>query len=263
MTSWALWGTVVNTAAVLVGAFVGLGIKAFAGRAAKRAASGETCELSQTGEASSAGKGRLAALPGSVQKGLGLCVLLIGVLGAIEVQNMLVMILSVVLGAIVGELLDLDGLVNRLGAFIERKMKGKGGNVAEGFVAATLLFCVGAMTVTGAMESGILHEHTTYYAKSMLDLVSAVIFASSLGVGVVFSAGAVFAIQGLFTLAAVLAAGTIPVAITGEMIAVGSLLVIAIGTNLLGVTKLKVMNYLPAMFFPIGLCPLYDLIFVI
>ena len=256
MTDWALWGTIVNTAAVLLGAFLGLGIKAIASRAAKNK---EACEPPEEQEQTPS---RFASLPVTVQKGLGLCVLLIGILGAVEVQNMLVMIVSVVLGAIVGELLDLDRQVNRLGAFIERKMKGRGGNVAEGFVTATLLFCVGAMTVTGAMESGILHQHITYYAKSMLDMVSAVIFASSLGVGVAFSAVGVFAVQGIFTLVAVLAAGAIPVAITGEMIAVGSLLVIAIGTNLMGVTKIKVMNLLPAMFFPIGLCPLYQVLFV-
>ena len=256
MTNWAIWGTLVNTFAVLGGAFVGLAIKVIASRASKKAEGEEA--LLQDGEK---GKiSRFAELPSTVQKGLGLCVLLIGILGAVKVQNMLVMIVSLVLGAIVGVLLDLDGQINRLGAFVEKKMKGKGGNVAEGFVTATLLFCVGAMTVTGAMESGILHEHSTYYAKSMLDMVSAVIFASSLGIGVAFSAVGVFAVQGLLTLAAVLAAGAIPVAITGEMIAVGSLLVIAIGTNLLGITKIKVMNYIPAMFFPIGLSPLFELL---
>ncbi|MBO5326774.1 MAG: DUF554 domain-containing protein [Clostridia bacterium] len=258
MTNWALWGTLVNTFAVLFGAFLGLAIKAIASRLSKTGKEDEP--LLQEGEKSSAS--RFAELPSTVQKGLGLCVLLIGILGAVKVQNMLIMIVSVVLGAIVGELLDLDRQINRLGAFIEGKMKGKGGNVAQGFVTATLLFCVGAMTVTGAMESGILRVHSTYYAKSMLDMVSAVIFASSLGIGVAFSAVGVFAVQGLLTLAAVLAAGTIPVAITGEMIAVGSLLVIGIGTNLLGITKLKVMNYVPAMFFPIGLCPLYEILFV-
>ena len=84
-----------------------------------------------------------------------------------------------------------------------------------------------------------------------------------LGIGVAFSAVGVFAVQGLLTLAAVLAAGAIPTMITGEMIAVGSLLVIAIGTNLLGITKIKVMNYVPAMFLPIGLCPLYELLFAV
>lgn len=252
MTNLALWGTIVNTATVLLGALVGLGLKAIL-RRASRAKDGVPAIHDE------GGKGQAVAT--AVQRGLGLCVLLIGIEGALGVQNMLVMILSVVIGAVIGELIDLDKWVNRLGEAIEHRMKGKGGRVAEGFVSATLLFCVGAMTVTGAIESGVLHVHTTYYAKSMLDMVSACIFAFSLGVGVLFSAVGVFAVQGLFTLAAVLAAGAIPAAVTGEMIAVGSLLVIAIGTNLLGLTKLKVMNYLPAMFLPIGLVPLFDLIF--
>jgi uncharacterized membrane protein YqgA involved in biofilm formation len=171
------------------------------------------------------------------------------------------MIVSVVFGALVGELCDLDGLVNRLGAFLERKMKGRIGNFAEGFVSATLLFCVGAMTVTGAMESGLMRTHDTYYAKGMIDMVSAVIFASSLGAGVIFSAVGVFAVQGTLTIIAVLAGNAIPALITAEMMAVGSLLVIAIGTNLLGVTRIKVMNMVPAMFFPVALCPLFSVIF--
>lgn len=256
MTSWALWGTIVNTGAVLLGSLVGLLIKAMAGRAARKAQGDEAIAIEDKGS-------RFASLPSTVQKGLGLCVILIGIMGAINVQNMLIMILSVVIGTVAGELLDLDGLLRRFGAFVERKMKGRGGNVAEGFVSATLLFCVGAMTVTGAIESGMLHQHSTYYAKSMLDMVSAAIFASTLGIGVLFSAAAVFGVQGLFTLVAVLAAGAIPELVTGEMIAVGSLLVIGIGTNLLGVTKLKIMNLLPAMFLPIGLCPLFSVLHIL
>ncbi len=250
MTNWALWGTIVNTGAVLLGALVGLAIKVMAAKLGQR--------KEQAQEQEGAQENRVAAL---VQKGLGLCVVIIGIMGAVEVQNMLVMIVSVVLGALVGELCDLDGLLNRFGRFLEQKMKGRVGNFAEGFVAATLLFCVGAMTVTGAMESGLLHKHDTYYAKSMLDMVSAVIFASSLGVGVIFSAAGVFVVQGALTLIAVLAGNAIPAAITAEMISVGGLLVIGIGTNLLGITRLKVMNMVPAMFFPIALCPLFTLFF--
>ncbi len=248
MTQWALWGTIVNTVAVLCGALLGLGIRALTSKR-KKVPSEDGVPARHT-------------VADTIQKGLGLCVLLIGVSGALGVKYMLVMILSVVLGALVGELLDLDGLLNRFGAFIERKLGGKEkGTFAQGFVSATLLFCVGAMTVTGALESGLLHKHDTYYAKSMIDMVSAVIFASTLGVGVTLSAAGVFAVQGTLVLAAVLAGGAIPLVVTGEMIAVGSLLVIAIGTNLLGVTKIKVMNLVPAMFFPIALCPLYELIF--
>ena len=249
MTSWALWGTVVNAAAVLLGALLGMAIRTLAVRF-KRSACADTEQPS-----------RFAALPDTVQKGLGLCVLLIGLQGALKAQNILVTILSVVLGVVTGELLDLDGLINRFGTWIEARMKCKGGNVAEGFVSATLLFCVGAMTVTGAMESGLMRVHTTYYAKAMLDMVSAVIFASSLGVGVLFSAAAVFAVQGVLTMIAVLAAGALPAMIVGEMMAVGSLLVVAIGTNLLGVTRIKVMNFVPAMFYVIGILPLYELLF--
>ena len=106
------------------------------------------------------------------------------------------------------------------------------------------------------MESGLLHTHNTYYAKAMIDMVSAVIFAFSLGAGVTLSAAGVFVVQGILVLIAVLAGGAIPVAISGEIMAVGSRFVVAIGTNMLGLTKIKVMNLVPAMLFPILLVPL-------
>lgn len=249
MTNWALWGTIVNTGAVLAGALLGLLIKLLAARLHRKREALAEAPVKEN---------RVAEL---MQKGLGLCVLLIGIMGAIKVQDMLLMIVSVVLGALVGALADLDRWVNKLGALLEKSMKGRGGNVAEGFVSATLLFCVGAMTVTGAMESGIEHTHGTYYAKAMIDMVSAVIFAASLGVGVMFSAVGVFVVQGTMVAVAFFAGSVIPAAVAAEMMAVGSLLVIAIGTNLLGVTKIKVMNLVPAMFFPLVLCPLFALIF--
>ena len=261
MTNWALWGTIVNTGAVLLGSVVGLAIKFLASCAAKRAADRVPDPLGEEKKPS-----RLAYLPIAVQNGLGLCAVVIGILGTFDFEtgyklNILVAILSVVLGSVVGELLDLDGLLNRFGQFIERKMKGRGGRVAEGFISSTLLFCVGAMTISGAIESGMEHQHNTYYAKAMLDLVSSVVFASTLGIGVLFSAAAVFGIQGTLTAVAVLAGGAIPAAVTAEMIGVGSLLIMVLGTNLLGMTKIKVMNLLPALFFPIGLLPLYNLMF--
>ncbi len=248
MTQWALWGTIVNTLAVLLGALLGLGIRAI------------TTKRRPMQEAKAPARSSIAD---TIQKGLGLCVILIGISGALGVKYMLVMILSVALGALTGELLDLDGLLNRFGAFVERKLGGEQkGSFAEGFVSATLLFCVGAMTVTGALESALMHTHNTYYAKGLIDMVCAVTFAVALGAGVVLSAVGVFAVQGTLVLIAVLAGNAIPAIVTGEMIAVGSLLVVAIGTNLLGVTKVKVMNLVPAMLFPIALCPLYELIFV-
>ncbi|MBQ8340944.1 MAG: DUF554 domain-containing protein [Clostridia bacterium] len=255
-----MWGTLVNTGAVLLGSLIGLVIKFAVSYAARR----NEAAPDPLGEEKR--PSRFSYLPSAVQNGLGLCAIVIGLLGTFDFEsgyklNILVAILSVVLGAVVGELLDLDGLLNRFGNFIEKKMKGRGGRVAEGFVSATLLFCVGAMTVSGAIESGMEHQHNTYYAKSMLDLVSSVIFASTMGIGVLFSAVAVFGIQGALTGVAVLAGGAIPADVTAEMIGVGSLLIMAIGTNLLGMTKIKVMNFLPAMFFPIALLPLYNLVF--
>lgn len=251
MTQWAFWGTLVNTVAVLFGALLGLLIRFVAAKAGKeKEAQGEPLQQAPRRD-----------VAGTVQKGIGLCVMLIGLSGALAVQNILIMILSVVLGGVVGELCDLDGLLGRFGAFVERRFKGGGnGRLAEGFISATLLFCVGAMTVTGALEGALLHRHDTYYAKSMIDMVAAVIFASSLGVGVVLSSLGVLVVQGTFTLIAVLAGNIIPAMVVTEMMAVGSLLVIAIGTNLLGITKIRVMNLVPAMFFPIGLCPLFEVL---
>lgn len=249
MTSLPLWGTIVNTVAVLLGALVGVLIKSIMARGAKREQDAST----------SAELTKKSTLSESVMRALGLCVILIGVSGALQIGNVLVMIVSMAIGTAIGEWLDLDGLVNRLGKWIERRLGRGEGSIAEGFVTATLLFCVGAMTVTGAMESGIAHTHTTYYAKSLIDMVSALIFASTMGVGVALSAASIFLLQGTLTLVASMVAGAIPVLVTGEIIATGSLLVVGIGTNLLGVTRLKVMNMLPAMFLPLLLCPLFSL----
>lgn len=257
MTSWPLWGTIVNTVAVLFGALFGLLIKILIDRAAKKKKENAVAEEAAL---QSEKPSRFAALPSVIQKGLGLCVILIGIQGAVETTEILIVIISMVLGIITGQLLDLDRLLNRLGAFIERKMKGVGGgNVAEGFVTATMLFCVGAMTVNGALECGLQLKHDTYYAKALIDMVAAVVFATSLGVGVSFSALGVFLVQGTLTMLAVGLGNVIPATVTSVMIAVGSLIVIAIGTNLMGLTKIRVMNFVPAMFFPIALCPLFDL----
>ena len=241
-----LTGTIINMLTVLVGALIGSFLKWLTNRFSDIFPNkGAVLE------------NRLETI---IMQGIALCVLLIGISGSLKGQNTLMTILSMAIGALIGELLDLDGYLCRFGAFVERKLRGGEHNVAEGFVTATLLFCVGAMTVTGAIESGVLHAHTTYYTKAVLDMTSAVVLASTLGIGVLLSAVGVLGVQAVLTLIAMLAAGAIPVAITGEMTAVGSLLVVGIGTNLLGVTKLKLVNMLPAMFLPIALCPLFELI---
>lgn len=249
MTNWIFFGTLVNAVAVLLGALFGVLLQ----RIGKKR---EPDPAAPQGEKA----GRFHGLSDAVMRAMGLCVMLIGISGALTVQNMLLMIVSMALGTLVGTLLDLDGLVMRFGKWVERRMKGKEGSIAEGFVTATLLFCVGAMTVTGAIESATTHTHATYFAKSLIDMVSAVVFASTLGVGVALSSACVLLTQGTLTVIAYFAAGALPTALLHEIVAIGSLLVLGIGTNLLGVTRLKITNMLPAMLFPLALYPLFALL---
>lgn len=220
-------GTIVNTAAVLLGALLGLLLK----------------------------KGLPVRFQDIIMKGLALCVLLIGISGALKGQNTLISILSIVVGAIIGELVDIDRRLNTLGRLIESRFaKGGDQTVARAFVTSSLLFCVGAMAIVGSLQSGLSGDHEMIYTKSMLDGVSSIIFASSFGYGVLFSAVAVFVYQGTIVLLAQWIAPVLSDAIIAEMTCAGSLLIIALGLNMLGLTKIKVANYLPALFMPIVLC---------
>ena len=162
--------------------------------------------------------------------------------------------------AVIGELLDLDGHLNRFAEGLERKFRKTGGNgkasLAEGFVTASLVFCVGAMTIVGALNDGLTGDHQMLFTKATLDFVSSIVFASSLGVGVLMAAAAVFVIQGGIACLASLVAPLLqtPASVIPEMVVVGSVLILGLSLNLIGVTKLKVMNYVPAIFLPILLC---------
>ena len=183
--------------------------------------------------------------------GLGACTLYIGITGSLQGENVLILIASVVLGAIVGTLLDIDGTINRLAERVESRFRKNGNDVsiAEGIISATLLFCVGSMTVTGSIQAGLTGDKSILITKAMLDLVSSMMLASSLGVGVLLSAITVFLIQGgLVLLAGFLSPLMSPGAIN-EMTCAGSLLIIMIGTNLMGITEIKVADYLPAILF--------------
>lgn len=183
--------------------------------------------------------------------GLGACTLYIGITGSLQGENVLILIASVVLGAIVGTLLNIDGGINRLAEKAESRFRKSGTDIsiAEGIISATLLFCVGSMTVTGSIQAGLTGDSSILITKAMLDLVSSMMLASSLGVGVLLSAIAVFIIQGgLVLLAGFLSPLLSPGAIN-EMTCAGSLLIIMIGTNLMGITKIKVADYLPAIVF--------------
>ena len=198
----------------------------------------------------SAEGGAMSRVSDALMKGVSLCVLLIGVSGAIKTQNVIIVIVSMVIGTVIGELCDLDRRVTALGRLIERKTNGRFGDITQGFVSASLLFCVGAMTIVGSLNSGLSGDHSMLYTKSLLDLISSFAFASTLGFGVLFSAGFVLVFQGSITLLATWIAPLLSEAAIIEMTAVGSLLIVGLALNMLGITKLKIMNYMPAIFVP-------------
>lgn len=183
--------------------------------------------------------------------GLGACTLYIGISGSLAGENPLIAIASVVLGAILGTLLNIDGAINHLAEKVETRFQKKGtqGSIAEGIISATLLFCVGSMTVTGSIQAGLTGDHSLLITKAMLDLVSSMMLASSLGVGVLLSAVAVLIIQGGLVLMAGLIAPLLSTGAINEMTCAGSILIMMIGTNLMGITKIKVADYLPAILF--------------
>lgn len=183
--------------------------------------------------------------------GLGACTLYIGISGSLCGENVLILIGAVVLGAIVGTLINIDGALNTLAQKVETRFKKEGQqiSVAEGLVSATLLFCVGSMTVTGSIQAGLTGDNSVLITKAMLDLVSSMMLASSLGVGVLLSAVSVFAIQGSLVLLAGLIAPVMSVGAINEMTCAGSILIMMIGTNLMGITKIKVADFLPAILF--------------
>ncbi len=237
MENFSLWGTLVNVGAVLLGSGVGLLLARLM-----------RCKKGKGGPKEGEG------LSDTILKGLALCVLIVGIAGAINFEDPIILILSMAVGGLIGTLLDLDGKVSALGDWVEKKCAGHFGRVSEGFVSACLLFCVGAMAITGPLESGLTLDHTTQYTKSILDLVASIVLASSLGFGVMLSAAVVLIYQGSITLLASVVAPYLGSEVICEMTAVGSLLIIGIGLNVLGVTKLKLMNYVPAIFLPILLC---------
>ena len=193
----------------------------------------------------------------TLMTGMAFCVLYIGITGLFEAQaNILVMIVCMALGSIIGEVIDLDKRVNNLGLRIENSFKKKDSNtkIAEGFVAATLLFCVGAMTIVGSLDSGINGDNTTLYSKSVIDCIAAVALTSSMGIGVIFAAASTLVIEGGLTLLAGVISPILSDYIIAQMSVIGSLLIIALALNMLGVTKIKVMNFVPAILLPLLLC---------
>lgn len=194
----------------------------------------------------------------TVMQGLGLAVLVQGIIMGMESKNFLLVIISVVLGGIIGEILRLDEKLNNLGGFIEKKVGKKGeGSISTAFVTATLVYTIGAMAILGALNSGLKLDHSLLYLKAMLDGFSAIVFASTLGIGVVFSAIPVLVYQGLIALSAryidLFISQELLDAMIVEITATGGILIIAIAINILEVKKINVANLLPAVIIaPLG-----------
>lgn len=213
-------GTLVNAGAVLLGGGLGLLLK----------------------------KGIPQRVSDAVMKALGLAVLYLGLSGAWDMEKPLVTIASLAIGTAVGTALKLD---DRVGA-LAQKLTGRlgKGEWKDGMVTATLLFCVGAMGITGALTDGLTGDHSILFTKAFLDGISACFLASAMGAGVLLSAGALLAYQGLFTLLGVFFSAFFAQA-AGAMGAVGSLLLVPIAFNMMGLGKFRVMEYVPVVFMPL------------
>jgi len=213
-------GTVVNMAAIIAGATMGVFLR----------------------------RGISERYKAVIMQGIGLTVALIGLKMALKTNNELIVIFSMAVGGFLGEALDIDRMLESLGTRLKNLFASGEGDFVKGFVTSSLVFCVGAMSVMGSLESGLTGQHRILFAKSLIDGISAVIFASTMGWGVVFSGISVLLYQGSITLLAGAVKVFMTEAVMAEMTAVGGLLIIAISSNILGIKQFKVANLLPAIF---------------
>jgi uncharacterized membrane protein YqgA involved in biofilm formation len=229
------WGTIVNTCTVIAGGIIGTLLKSGIPERYKKI----------------------------VMQGIGLSVLFIGFSGTIKEmmtivdgnkldrQYIMLMIFSLVIGGLIGEFLKIEKRLEHIGDWFQKKIPGKAGSFSDGFVTASLVFCVGAMAIVGALEDGLMGNTSTLFAKSILDGVTSIVFASTLGIGVVFSAIPVFVYQGSITLLAGAVKPWLNDMVISQMSLIGGILIFAIGINLLEIKKINVGNLLPAVFIPI------------
>lgn len=213
-------GTLVNAAGVLLGSGLGLLIK----------------------------KNIPSKYQQTLMQGLALTVGLIGLQMAFKTQNIMTVIVSVVIGSLVGEWMDIDRRLNQAGQWLGKKVGSQYGDVGQGFVTASLVYCVGAMAIVGSIQEGLTGDASTIYAKSMLDSISSVIFSSGMGIGVAFSSISILLYQGSITLLAGLLHNVISDNAIREMTAVGGLLIVGLSMIMLEIKTIKVANMLPAIF---------------
>lgn len=197
-------------------------------------------------------RGIPAAWKETILAAMGLCVTVIGMKMAQGSAHLVLVVVSLALGALVGEALDLDGRLTRFGQWLQRRLLGNrsaatGSSLGEAFVSASLLFCIGAMAIVGAIEDGLAGNHEILFAKASLDGVISVVLASTLGIGVALSAVSVLVYQGVITLLSFWMQQFLTEAVIGEISATGGVMILAIGLNLLGVTKIRLANLIPGL----------------
>ena len=216
-------GTIVNTLAIIAGAMIGV--------IAKKAIPQRMGDL--------------------VMSAIPIVVMVLGIQFGIASSNILIVIVSLVVGGIIGEWIDIDRRLDDFGVRIQSRMKGGDSNFSAAFVSTTLIYCVGSMAILGSIESGINGNHTILYTKSLMDGISAIFFASTLGAGVIFSGISVFIYQGILTVLAGYIGPYLSPEVVTEMSASGGILLIALSFTILGIKKIKVANLLPAIFLPV------------
>lgn len=214
-------GTIVNTVAIIFGSLIGISLKS----------------------------GFIKEKSNAIMGALGLSVIIIGLQGVIQYEHPLKLIVALAVGVLIGEVLDLDNLINRFARRLEKRFtSSEEGRFAQGFVGASILFGVGAMSIVGSIQSGLESNETILYTKSMLDFISSIVYASTFGWGVLFSGFVILVYQGAITILSSVIAPFLNEVVIADVGAIGSALVMAIGLNMLNITKLKLANFLPSIF---------------
>ncbi len=214
-----MFGTLINVAAVITGSVIGLVLHS---RLPKK--------ISDT-----------------AFHGVGLFTIILGVMMAIKTSNLLVMIFSIVIGAIIGEIIDVDKRINFFGEWLKKNFKTKNERFSEGFITAFLLFCMGSMTILGAFEDGIYGTFNLLAAKSVLDGFSSIVLAATMGVGVLFSFIPLLIFQGGLTLFASYMQSVFTEVMINELTAVGGVILLGLGVSMLEIKKIRILNLLPSL----------------
>lgn len=214
-------GTLVNVASVVIGSIFGVLLK---GKLSEK--------ISET-----------------ITKGLALCIMIIGISSALNGNDQMLLVISVAVGALIGEIIDIDLRLNNLGNKLQSMLaKGENSTLSEGFVSATLLYCIGAMAILGAMDSGLKGDHSLLFTKSILDGITSIVLASTLGIGVMLSAVSILLYQGSITIFSIFLQKYVVDSMITEVSAVGGVLILGIALNMLKIVNIKVANLLPALF---------------